>query len=86
MPTPVNSTTTSGPVTYANASSVKSDYDALNDGNHLAEARSREGDYDTARSNAYATIAIPAVLAAATIGLLTWYFVGSKENRFEVTF
>lgn len=73
-------------VMYANASSVKSDYDGLNDGNHRADAQSRAGDYDTARSNAYATIAIPAVLAAATIGLATWYFLGTKERRYPITF
>ena len=68
--------------TYANALSIKSDYDSP------STPRDRKtqlaSDYDGAKSTAYATIAIPSVLAAATVALSAWYLVGTKDVRVEV--
>lgn len=67
-------------VTHANALSIKDDYDAANE-RLDPSASGLASDYESARSAAYATIAIPIALAAATAGLATWYFVGTKETR-----
>ncbi len=36
-------------------------------------------DYQSARTFAYVTLAVPIVLAAVTAGLTSWYFAGSRE-------
>jgi hypothetical protein len=70
-------------LTYANAYAIKSDYDSPS-----ATALDRQrlaSDYDSARSNAYASIAVPAVLTATVSGLALWYVLGKKETRVRVT-
>jgi hypothetical protein len=77
-------------ITYTHASNVKRDHDTLLDGNgntdasQIKQARTLEDDYLTARTTAYATLAIPVSLAAITGGLVAWYFVGSKEHEVVV--
>ncbi|HSO40041.1 MAG TPA: hypothetical protein VLT33_46255 [Labilithrix sp.] len=66
-------------ITYANALSIKSDYEAP--GATEDDKRRLDADYQSARSNAYASIAIPAVLGAAAGGLALWYALGRKETR-----
>ena len=67
-------------IAYANALSIKSDYeDPSTDGARLSS------DYESARSNAYASIAIPAAFTAAVGGLALWYVLGTKEVRVPVT-
>jgi hypothetical protein len=69
-------------ITYAHASSVKSDYDSpsASTSDKLALAN----DYESARTNAYASIVVPAVFTAAVGGLVVWYVVGTKETRIPV--
>ena len=66
-------------ITYANALSIKSDYDdpatPRTDKDRLAS------DYDSARTNAYASVVVPAVFTAAVGGLALWYVLGTKETR-----
>lgn len=63
-------------LTYLHASSLRND--ALAD-------RSSPGyggevsSYDSARTAAYATLAVPLGLAAVTLGLGTWYFAGTRQ-------
>ncbi len=77
-------------LTYSHASSVKREHDALLDGrgnasgDALVQARALESDYASARTTAYATLAIPAALAVVTGGLVTWYFLGTKEREVVV--
>lgn len=65
-------------ITHESAQSIKSDYDQAT----TLDAKNRlSSDYASARSNAYATIAIPAGLAVAVSGLAVWYLAGTKEVR-----
>ena len=65
-------------ITHESALSIKSDYDQAT----TLDAKNRlSSDYESARSNAYATIAIPAGLAVAVSGLAVWYLAGKKEVR-----
>ena len=68
-------------VTHVNALAVKDDYES-------AQSRSDKirlsSDYDSAKSNAYAAIAVPAVLGAAVGALALWYVLGTKETRVQV--
>ena len=70
-------------ITYANALSIKSDYDdpttASSEKNRLA------ADYESARSNAYASIVVPALFTAAAGTLALYYVLGTKETRIPVT-
>ena len=70
-------------VFYANALSVKSDYDdtatTRSDKERLAT------DYSSARTNAYASIIVPAVFTAATGGIALWYVLGTRETRVPIT-
>jgi hypothetical protein len=70
-------------ITYANALSIKSDYDSPStsrtDRDRLAS------DYDSARTNAYASVVVPAVFTAAVGGLALWYVLGTKETRAPIT-
>jgi hypothetical protein len=70
-------------IAYANALSIKSEHDdpatSETDRNRLAS------DYDSARTNAYASVAVPAVLTAAVGGLALWYVLGTKETRTPIT-
>lgn len=82
-------------ILYANASAVRSDheatraaagraaageYDAL-----LATGERLETDYESARSTAYASLAIPAALGVATLGLAAYWIFGTRETRVPVT-
>ncbi|MBX3189458.1 MAG: hypothetical protein KF819_20710 [Labilithrix sp.] len=68
-------------ITYGNALSTKSDYDAATS-RSVKEALA--SDYEAQRSNAYASLAIPAILAAVTGGLAIGYFAGSKEVKVPI--
>jgi hypothetical protein len=66
-------------VAYANALSIKSDYE---DPSTPSSDRDRlASDYDSARTNAYASIVVPALFTAAVGGLALWYVLGTKETR-----
>ena len=65
-------------ITHESAVSVKSDFDQATT---LDRKNQLSSDYESARSNAYATIAIPAVLGAAVGGLAIWYLAGKKDVR-----
>jgi hypothetical protein len=70
-------------ITYANALAIKSDYDSPT--TPRADKDRLASDYDSARTNAYASVAVPAVFTAACGGLALWYFLGTKEARTPVT-
>ena len=73
---------------YNHAASIKNQHDALLDPNggtgQLDQARAFESDYSSARTTAYATLAIPLSLAAITGGLTAFYFLGKKEHEIVV--
>jgi hypothetical protein len=69
-------------ITYANALSIKSEYE---DTATPAGDRARlESDYESARSNAYASVAVPALFTATVGALSLWYVLGAKETRVPV--
>ncbi len=68
-------------ITYANALSIKSDYDSSA---NAAEKERLASDYSAARSNAYASIAVPAALSATVGALALWYVFGRKETRVPI--
>jgi hypothetical protein len=78
-------------ILYANASAVRSDYDAAredassasaSDYRALANRADRlEADYESARSTAYASLAIPAALGVVTLGLAAYWLFATKERR-----
>ncbi len=70
-------------LTYSTASAIRDDYEAAND-RRDAHAGSIAPEYDSARSAAYASLAIPVVLGAATAGLAAWWLFGAKETRVVV--
>jgi len=70
-------------VTYANALSIKSDHDAP--ATSETERNRLASDYDSARTNAYASVVVPAVFTAAVGGLALWYVLGTKETRTPLT-
>lgn len=67
-------------VTYSNASAIRDEYDSL-----PASERTRKqelaADYQSARSTAYATLAVPATFAALTGALFAWWTFGKSERR-----
>ncbi len=65
-------------VTHVNARAVKDDYDSAPS---RADKDRLSSEYDSAKSNAYAAIAVPAVLGAAVGGLALWYVLGKQETR-----
>jgi hypothetical protein len=65
-------------VTHVNALAVKDDYEGATS---RADKVRLSTEYDSAKSNAYAAIAVPAVLGAAAGGLALWYVLGRKETR-----
>lgn len=81
-------------VLYANASAVRSDHDAVradasrasaDEYDALAATGQRlETEYESARSTAYASIAIPAALGIATLGLAAYWLFGTRETRVPV--
>ena len=70
-------------LTYANALSIKSDYD--DPATTRPQKERIASDYDSARTNAYASVAVPAVFTAATFGLALWYLLGTKTTRTPIT-
>lgn len=85
---------------YVNASSTKAQYDetslpamrassasgdvaAYNEA--YANGERQKDDYESRRRTAYASLAIPAVLGAATIGLAAYWLFYTKEQRVPVT-
>ena len=64
-------------LTYGNAGDLRTQYDASKD---PAQQDRLAQDYESARSTAYATVAIPITLAAATVGLSLWYVLGAKST------
>jgi hypothetical protein len=61
-------------LTYASAWSLDHSYEASN-----GTSGPLYNPYASAKTTAYATLAIPITLAAATAGLTIWYFAGTKE-------
>jgi hypothetical protein len=68
-------------ITYAHAESVKSDYDSSTS---PTEKLALANDYESARTNAYASIVVPALFTAAAGGLAVWYLLGTKETRIPI--
>ncbi|HVH47039.1 MAG TPA: hypothetical protein VM925_32070 [Labilithrix sp.] len=80
---------------YANASSIEDDYAAAasrgeassvagDQAGYAAAERTALGlhdDYESARSTAHLSLAVPVVLGAATLGLTAYWLVGSKPKR-----
>jgi hypothetical protein len=80
---------------YSNAPSINDRIDSWNEataaykakGNITQAAQSQayathaRDDYESARSTAYALVAVPAVLAATTAALTAYWFWGVKEQR-----
>jgi hypothetical protein len=72
-------------LTYTHALSVKSDYDApATSATSATDKATLANDYESARTNAYASIVVPALFTAAAGGLAVWYFVGTKETRVPI--
>ncbi|MDB5215902.1 MAG: hypothetical protein JWO86_3829, partial [Myxococcaceae bacterium] len=69
-------------ITYAHALSVKSDYDSTS--TSPTNKATLANDYESARTNAYASIVVPALFTAAAGGLAVWYLVGTKETRIPI--
>jgi hypothetical protein len=70
-------------ITYANALSIKSEYE---DAATPASDRPRlVSDYESARSNAYASVVVPALFTATVGALSLWYILGAKETRVPMT-
>jgi len=70
-------------VTYANALAIKSDYDAA--ATPRAEKERLAIDYASARTNAYASVALPSVLVFTTGALAIWYALGAREVAIPVS-
>jgi len=62
--------------TYGNARSLLANYNATGAG---------AGTYYSQKTTAYASLAVPIGLAAATAALVTWYFAGTKEVDMTTT-
>jgi hypothetical protein len=69
-------------VTYAHAYSLINTHNATT--TSTSQRRSIESEYPGVRTAAYATLAVPITLAAATVGLAGYYFAGSKEREVQV--
>lgn len=70
-------------ITYANALSIKTEYD--DPATPAADKTRLASDYESARSNAYASIVVPALFTATVGALSLWYVLGTKETRVPVT-
>jgi hypothetical protein len=66
-------------VTYANALSTKHDYDRAVSAGDRPNAAQLQSEYDGAKGTAYATIAVPAIVAAGALALGAWYVLGTKD-------
>jgi tetratricopeptide (TPR) repeat protein len=69
-------------ITYAHALSVKSDYDSPS--TSTTDKLTLANDYESARTNAYASIVVPALFTAAAGGLAVWYVLGTREARIPI--
>jgi hypothetical protein len=67
-------------LTYNHAADLRGRYNAQASATDQSNIQS---EYPTARTEAYATLAIPITLGAATAGLAAWYFLGTTQH--EVT-
>lgn len=67
---------------YSHADSVR---DAYYKATSSDAQRRLHSDYDTARSTAYTSIAAPALLGAATIGLAAYWLFGTKQTRIPIS-
>jgi hypothetical protein len=86
-------------VLYASAGSAESDYEASSREGRtssalgdkagydaaLAKGTRQKSEYESRRDTAYASLAIPAALGAATIGLAAYWLFRTKETRVPVT-
>ena len=70
-------------ITYANALSIKSDYDAPT--TSRTDKERLQTDYESARTNAYASIVVPALFMTAVGALTAWYILGARETRIPIT-
>jgi hypothetical protein len=68
-------------LTYSRALGVFDEHEASRDPDERARLAN---DYFSARSTAYATLAVPATLGAATLGLTAFYFFGGSERLVPV--
>jgi hypothetical protein len=69
-------------ITYAHAYSLINTHN-----NAMTSAPERmviEAEYPAARTDAYATLSIPIALGAVTVGLVSYYFAGSKEREVRI--
>ncbi|MBS2012186.1 MAG: hypothetical protein JST00_04835 [Deltaproteobacteria bacterium] len=66
-------------ITYSSAFGVKDDFEAARAAGDYPEQLRLEADYNSARSNAYASLAVPSILALATGGLVVWYYLGARR-------
>ena len=71
-------------LTYNHAASLKTQHDAQPAADPTSA--SIESSYDSVRSTAYLTLAIPITLAVATSALTAWYFFGKKERDVPLPF
>ena len=70
-------------ITYANALSIKSEYDAASTSS--TDKTRLSADYESARSNAYASIVVPALFTATVATLALSYVLGTKETRVPIS-
>ncbi|MCA9585199.1 MAG: hypothetical protein KC657_07565 [Myxococcales bacterium] len=68
-------------LTYSRALGVFDEHEASRDPDERARLAN---DYFSARSTAYATLAVPATLGAATLGLTAFYFFGGSDKLVPV--
>lgn len=72
-------------ITYSSASALSDEFDVAKADGNFAEQIRIQGDYNSARSNAYASLAVPGILGATTVGLVIWYFAGAREKTVQIT-
>ncbi len=66
---------------YSNAWAIGEEYDATSE---PIERTRLAADYDTARTNAYASIVLPSLAAATTLGLAAYWYLGKQTVRVPV--
>lgn len=71
-------------VFYANAMSVKDEYDASYSIASEARLSALSSEYRSARTTAYASLAVPALLAATTVGLGAYWYLGATKTQVRV--
>ncbi len=71
-------------VLYANATSVKDEYESSYTTASLTHLAALDSEYRSARTAAYASLALPALLAATTIGLGAYWYLGTTKTPVRV--